>query len=321
MRRTLPPPAASGFQGFRVNEAQDAALDAAAPAVTAVQSLKQMGLDEERKQQAIGYQKLLRSGVDGMRQYVQEVQGQYPEVGQQLAQEAEQYAVFFQDPALTGDKAEQYASHFYESANNRIKAIKEAKAAAAPKAWVPTSKEEHQENYKFEQDNKVFAPDSPGGSTADIARREKRMGALRQIPSIWAQLEELQTLATEVPLKPGTTEPDPAKLYASMDEVSQKKWDMLRKQLTTLESEAGLEASKDVIGPGRDSSASYKLFTASRSKDEKAGGFTIQPKTPKAESGNEAALAWLKSPESKKSPFRAQVLAELKKSGADTSGL
>jgi hypothetical protein len=166
--------------GFGVSGAgvQDA-VGAAAPMVQASQNLEQRGINAQKAQEAANYQKLLRSGADGMRAYATEVAGIHPELGQQLAQEAEQYATFFNDPNLTGDKAEQYASHFYESANNRIKyadeqsgKAKEAQAKAEAKAkadqafaaWDATSKAEQEKlgfNLKDTDINRIASSASP----------------------------------------------------------------------------------------------------------------------------------------------------------------
>lgn len=136
--------------GFGVSaEGVQNAVGAAAPLIQASQSLKQMGIDEEKKQQAINYQKLLRSGADGMRSYAQDVSGLYPELGKQIAQEAEQYATFFSDPSLTGEKAEQYASNFYESANNRIKFADEN---------AKKEREEREKKDKFGRFQSEFVP-------------------------------------------------------------------------------------------------------------------------------------------------------------------
>jgi hypothetical protein len=140
--------------GFGVSGAgvQDATA-AAAPILQASQTLEQRGINAKKAQEAANYQKLLRTGAEGMRAYAVEVSGIHPELGQQLAQEAEQYATFFSDPALTGDKAEQYASHFYESANNRIKHADES----AKKA-----KEEQQKTDKFKRFQSEFIPSVSG---------------------------------------------------------------------------------------------------------------------------------------------------------------
>lgn len=140
--------------GFGVSGAgvQDA-VGAAAPLAQASHSLEQRGINAQKAQEAANYQKLLRSGADGMRAYVTEVAGIHPELGQQLAQEAEQYATFFSDPNLTGDKAEQYASHFYESANNRIKFADES---------AKKTKEEQQKADKFKRFQSEFVPSVSG---------------------------------------------------------------------------------------------------------------------------------------------------------------
>lgn len=326
---SIAPPPGPGF-GF--GNAMKAGLDAGAPLAQAAVNLKQMGIEEEKKQAAIGFQKLLRSGVDGMRAYAQEVTTQFPEIGPQIAQEAEQYATFFQDPSLTGDKAEQYASAFYTSANNRIKAIKDTKAAAAPKPYAPTTEDEA---IRFDLAKKQNSADTRAparGTSADAARSEKRRQALLQLPALWSQIEELQQGVPvpgepgpdgkptqgglAVPLKPGTAKPDPAAYMAGMDPEQAKMLQDLRKQLNVLEATAGLEATKDLMGPAREQSASYRIY-AGQGGGATSGRTAAAP----ARDPNEDALAWLRSPESRSNPYRKDVIAKLKKAGVDTGGL
>lgn len=166
--------------GFGVSGAgvQDA-VQAAAPLVQASQHLEQKRINAQKAQEAANYQKLLRSGADGMRAYAAEVGQKYPELGQQLAIEAEQYATFLNDPSITGDKAEGYNSHFFESGNNRYKHMEEigakdreakAKAEAQAKSdqafaeWDTQSKSEQEKlgfNLKDADINRLAASASP----------------------------------------------------------------------------------------------------------------------------------------------------------------
>lgn len=311
----------SNFQGFNVGQAEKQGLDAAAPLAETAINLRQMGVDEEKKRQAIEYQKLLRSGADGMRKYAAEVTQQYPEVGQQISQEAEQYAGLFQDPNLSGDKAEQFANHFYESANNRIKAIKDAKATTA-KPYAPTTQDEAVDFYRRKKEIDADTRPARGTSNADRARSEKRMQALRQVNAIWSQIEEMQSTAGEVPLIPGTANPDVRNFVESQPKEWRSKWDALRTELRKLEAQAGLQSSTDIIGPDREQSESYKLFNAGRTQKTPASGGVAQPKAAAREqTSDEAAIDWLKSPESKNNPYRSDILAALKARGVDVGGL
>ncbi len=336
----------SDFTGIgNYGAALKGAIDGATPFVQEAQELKQMGIQDQQKSQALEYQKLLRTGADGMRKYAQEIGNEFPELGQQLAHEAEQYAQFMQDPSLTGDKAEEYAHNYYSSADSRVKAIKAAKEPKPTPAWAPTTKEEA---YDFEREKAELkaeneTPKVGRGSTADAARAEKRMNALRQLPGIWAQIEELQTgtpvetreftdpvtkqkasaVGKGIPIQPNGN-PDNVAFMTGLDNAdesgaSSKRLLELRKQLISLEADAGLEATKDIMGPGRDTSASYKLYAGGSS----AGPATVaRPAAPsKPRNTIKDAEDWLKDPKNKGAKQYPAILAEVQKARKKANGL
>ncbi|MDB5046975.1 MAG: hypothetical protein JWO30_46 [Fibrobacteres bacterium] len=323
-------PAATPIRGFGVSGAgiQDA-VNAGAPVVQGEATMKQMGEEEETKQKAIAYRKLLHAGAPMMKQYAAEIGKEFPELGNQLSAEADQYGTFLQDPNLDAAQAEEYTHHFYDGANNRYKVLKDAKAPKPAvekpeKPWAPTNAQEAEDWYRFkkETDSDYKTPTGGrGGSAADRARAEKRMTALRKIPALWKQIEELRISGGEIPLIPGKDEPDMVAFRQQIPRALRTKWDDLRKELNKVEADAGLEASKEIMGPGIEKSASYKLYKAPTAGGE-TGTRAPSPAAPaKSQNSVDAALEWLKDPKSKTHPRRADILAEVQKAGVDTSGL
>jgi hypothetical protein len=324
-------PAQTPIRSSTFDASMKSGLEAATPFVQGSQALKQMGEDEQRKQQAIAYRQLLHSGADGMRKYAQEVGNEFPDLGSQLGAEAEQYATFLQDPSLDAAKAEEYTHHFYESANNRVKAIKDTKEAAV-KPWEPTTMEEAVKFDRSKRENEADFRADPAPLAADRTRAEKRMNALRKIPSMWKQIEEMQRSGGEVPLIPGKAEPDVRAYEDTQPKAWKEKWNKLRGELNKYEADAGLEASTDIMGPGRDSSASYKIYTSGAGSPAASSGSTPSPAAPaKSQSAVDSALQWvkdvkagrIKDKKDKKFPNGRlpDIIEQLKTSGVDTSGL
>lgn len=315
-------PAATPITGSVFPQAEKAGLEASAPFAQEVQGLKQMGEDEETKQKAIKYRQLLHTGADGMRQYAKEVGQEFPDLGNQLGAEAEQYATFLQDPSLDAAKAEEYTHHFYDSANNRVKAIKDSKEAAV-KPWAPATMDEAVDFDRKKRENQADfrAPAKP--AAGDAARTAKRMNALRKIPAMWKQIEEMQTSGGEVPLIPGKALPDVRAYVESQPKAWRTRWDDLRGKLNGYETDAGLEATADVMGPDRENSDSYKLYKAPVGGGGAAstGGAVTPIPQPAPQNAIQGAVTWLKDPKNKADKRRAAILAEVQKAGVDTSGL
>jgi len=315
-------PVTPPFQGFNVDKGVEGAMTAAAPVVQASQTLKALGDEEEKKQKAIAYQKVLRGGPDLMKQYADEVATQYPELGAQLQKEAASYEPFFSDPNLKGEDAEKYASHFYESADSRVKALKDTQTKPE---WHPATQQEAQDFYKYQQDNKAFPEPKPTKPSAgDQARSAKRIRALKEIPALWAQIEEMQKSGGEVPLVPGTLKPDTQAYMESQAKPWRKKWEDLRKRLNSMEGDAGMTASTEIMGPDLEkSSESYRHYKAIRS----SGAPDVSP-NPAA--GNQKVippdlLDWLRKSVGKTDSAtvqrRARVMTALTTQGVDTSAL
>lgn len=347
----LPMPVQTPFTGSGYNEALGAATAAAAPFEQKQQQLKtdsdrltQMGKDEETKQKAIAYRQLLHRGADGMRQYAAGVADEFPDLGNQLGAEADQYATFLQDPSLTGEKAEEYAHHFYESANNRYKVLKDAKAPPAPKPWAPASMDEAVAFDRSKRENEADFRAPPKPNAADQARTAKRMKALRELPTVWAQIEDMvrgnvALPETDTPIKLDAIDyanaQTPEWQSALVNSISRSKaqgakYSDLRKRLGELEATAGLQATPSILGEPMLNSDSYKLYKTVIGRGSGAPAPAAPPK-PAPQAAVDGALQWIKDVKSGKikdektkdypNGHMAHILIEVRKAGIDTSGL
>ena len=217
-----------------------------------------------KQQQATEFQKLMASGPQGMKAYIQDVATKHPDLAQRFASQLSSYETMYQNPNMDPTEMGKYTEMIYKSWDGQIK------DAETPAKRDPVADAKAILDYKA-----ANPPKSTKKSAAEMAAEAKKAAAKLAIPGIWRQIEDI-TKTTEaganipegvgpdgkpmsgaqVPLIPGTARPD---IKSMLDDEQKKNLTTLQAELNKHELALGLPASGTVYG-AVDENPSYNLY-------------------------------------------------------------